>query len=304
MLPQFAYLLVIMIWATTPLAIKLGGESFAPLAGLSLRIALAFIVGSAICTLGGYTGLNIRQHWKLYAVASISLFPNMALVYTAATYISSGLIALLFGLTPFYTAVLSKPLLGESNLQPRKVVAIAIAVVGLGLIVADSISLGANTTGGVLLMLLSNLLFSGSALWVKRINLTLSVAPVEQALGAMAFSLPGLLISWLLVVGYDLVQPSPTALVSLLYLTLCGSLLGFVAYYYILNQFTAETVSLIPLITPVLAMILGVMIADEQVTFVMIVGAALIIGALTIHQQPWRFLIKHRLRSTQSGDQI
>ena len=230
MLPQFAYLLVIMIWATTPLAIKLGGESFAPLAGLSLRIVLAFIVGSAICTLAGYAGLNIRQHWKLYAVASISLFPNMALVYTAATYISSGLIALLFGLTPFYTAVLSKPLLGESNLQPRKVVAIAIAVVGLGLIVADSISLGANTTGGVLLMLLSNLLFSGSALWVKRINLTLSVAPVEQALGAMAFSLPGLLISWLLVVGYDLVQPSPTALVSLLYLALCGSLLGFVAY--------------------------------------------------------------------------
>ena len=68
MLPQFAYLLVIIIWATTPLAIKLGGESFAPLAGLSLRIVLAFMVGSVICTLVGYSGLNIRRHWKLYAI--------------------------------------------------------------------------------------------------------------------------------------------------------------------------------------------------------------------------------------------
>lgn len=296
MLPQFAYLLVIIIWATTPLAIKLGGESFAPLAGLSLRIVLAFMVGSVICTLVGYSGLNIRRHWKLYAIASISLFPNMALIYMAATFIPSGLVALLLGLTPFYIAALSKPLLGERSLQPRKMVAIGIALAGLGLFMIDSVSLGSGVFAGVALMLFANLLASISALLVKRINGSLAVSPVEQTLDAMAFSLPGLLICWLVVVGYEPTHPSPTALVSLLYLTLISSLLG---YFYILNQFTAESVSLIPL---VLAMVLGVMIADEQVTFVMIVGAALIIGALTIHQQPWRFLIKHRLRSTQSGD--
>ena len=183
-------------------------------------------------------------------------------------------------------------MLGEGDLQPRKLVAIAIAVLGLGLIFVDSNSLGAESTTGVLLMLLSNLLFSGSALWVKRINRTLSVAPAEQALGAMAFSLPGLLITWLAVVGFEPVSVSSTSLVSLLYLAFCGSLLGFVAYYYILNQFTAETVSLIPLITPVLAMILGVIVVGEQITPAMMIGAGLIISALTIHQRLWHFMMQ------------
>ncbi|MFA7556077.1 MAG: DMT family transporter [Spongiibacteraceae bacterium] len=304
MLPQLTYFLVIIIWATTPLAIKLGGESFVPLAGLSLRIALAFLVGSAICTIGGYAGLNIKRHWKLYAVASIGLFPNMALVYMAATYIPSGLIALLFGLTPFYSALLSQLLLGEGDLPARKLVAITIAVVGLGLIFADRSSLNAGSTPGILLMLISNLLFSGSALWVKRINRTLSVGPMEQALGAMVFSLPGLFITWFAVVGFEPVSVTPASLVSLLYLAFCGSLLGFVAYYYILNQFTAETVSLIPLITPVLAMILGVVVVDEQVTLAMIAGAVLIISALIIHQRLWHVLrLRYPCRNKQ-GDQI
>ena len=304
MLPQLTYFLVIIIWATTPLAIKLGGESFAPLAGLSLRIGLAFLVGSAICTIGGYAGLNIKRHWKLYAVASISLFPNMALVYTAATYIPSGLIALLFGLTPFYSALLSQPLLGEGDLPPRKLVAIAIAVLGLGLIFVDRSSLNAESAIGILLMLISNLLFSGSALWVKKINRTLSVGPVEQALGAMVFSLPGLFITWFVVVGVDPVNVSSTSLVSLLYLAFCGSLLGFVAYYYILNQFTAEAVSLIPLITPVLAMMLGVIVLDEQLTPAMIIGAGLIISALAIHQRLWHVLMQRYSYKNKQADQI
>ena len=290
MLPQLTYFLVIIIWATTPLAIKLGGDSFAPLTGLSLRIALAFLVGSAICTIGGYAGLNIRQHGKLYFAASISLFPNMALVYLAATFIPSGLIALLFGLSPFFTALLSRPILGEGDLQPRKLVATGIAVCGLGLIFAERSSFSAGSGFGILLMLLSNLLFSGSALWVKRITRTMTVAPMEQALGAMAFSLPGLFATWFLVVGFEPIHVSAISVASLLYLSFFGSLLGFVAYYYILNQFTVETVSLIPLITPVLAMILGVIVADEMVSPGMIIGASLILIALVIHQQLWSFL--------------
>ena len=85
MLVRLTYVLVIFIWATTPLAIKLGGDSLQPIAGLTMRIALAFGVGSIICTIGGFAGLAIRRHWKLYFAASISLFPNMALVYFAAS---------------------------------------------------------------------------------------------------------------------------------------------------------------------------------------------------------------------------
>ncbi|MEZ5530082.1 MAG: DMT family transporter [Porticoccaceae bacterium] len=294
MLVQLAYLLVILVWSTTPLSIKLGGESFSPMAGLSLRIMLAFLLGSIICTIGGYAGLNIRRHWKIYTAASVSLFPNMALVYMAADYISSGLISLMFGLSPFVTALLTRPILGESVLQPRKLLAIGLAFVGLIFIFFDRLNMGEDGAIGIGLMLLSNLSFSASALWVKRLSRTMTVPAFEQTLGAMAFSLPGMLITWVAVFGVEPINPTPVGLASLLYLTLFASLVGFVAYYHILNQLAVETVSLIPLITPVLAMVLGVFAVDEVVTPPMILGAGLILAALVIHQKLWVLLARSK----------
>jgi len=287
---QLAYLLVILIWATTPLSIKLGGESFSPMAGLGLRIMLALLVGSLICTLSGYASLNIRRHWKLYAAASLGLFPNMAVVYMAAEYISSGLVSLLFGLTPFFTALLTRPILGESALQPRKLLAIALAFAGLALIYYDRAKVGEGGAIGIGLMLISNVSFSSSALLVKRFNRTMAVPPVEQTLGAMAFSLPSILIAWVLVFGVEPIHFTPVALASLLYLALFASLVGFVAYYYILTHMPVETVSLIPLIAPVLAMLLGVWVVDEVMTPIMMAGAGMILVALAIHQKLWRVL--------------
>jgi drug/metabolite transporter (DMT)-like permease len=140
---------------------------------------------------------------------------------------------------------------------------------------------------GIGLMLLSNLSFSASALWVKQLSRIMTVPAFEQTLGAMAFSLPGMLITWVAVFGIEPITPTPVGLASLLYLTLFASLVGFVAYYYILNHLAVETVSLIPLITPVLAMVLGVFALDEVVTLPMMLGAGLILAALVIHQKLW-----------------
>ncbi len=291
---RLTYLLVIFLWATTPLAIKVGSEFFTPMAGLSLRTIIAFLVGSVICTIGGYSGLNIRRHWKLYFAASINLFPTIALVYAAAQYISSGLIALLFGLTPFYIALLSRPILGESVLQPRKLFAILLAMVGLTLIFFHETGLGDGGAIGIGLILMSNLTFSLSALWVKKLNNTLTVRPLEQALGAMVFSLPGMLIAWVVVFGVEPSQFNAVSLTSLLYLALCVSLLGFAAYYYILIHMSVETVSLIPFLTPILAMLLGVVLVDEIITSTMAAGAGLILSALAVHQRVWRLLRSSR----------
>lgn len=292
MLVRINYVAVILIWATTPLAIQLGGDTLAPIAGLTLRLVVALMAGSLLLTLCGYSGLSFRRHWKIYFAASISLFPNMALVYQAAEYLPSGLIALLFGLSPFTTVLLSGPILGESLLQPRKIIAILVALAGLLCILYDDIVVTGDSYRGIALMLLSSVLFSSSALWVKKLNATLAVEPMEQTLGAMAFALPGLVVSWVLFYGVEPIVFSPVSLGSLLYLALVASLFGFFAYYHILANMSVSAVSVIPLITPVLAMTLGVLIADETLTGPMVAGAILILFALLVHSgvRPQRIL--------------
>ena len=281
---RLTYLLVILIWTTTPLAIKLGGDTLAPMAGLSLRMIIAFLVGSAICTIGGITGLNVRKHGKIYFAGSIAIFPNMALVYFSAEYISSGLIALMFGLTPFFTVLLTRPILGENVLFPRKLMGILLASIGLIFIFYDDAVMTDKTYIGLLLMLVSNLIFSVSLLWVKKLNKHIKVPPLEQTLGSMAFSLPGMLLTWFFVIGYEPLVFSVISLASIIYLSLCASLVGFAAYYHILNNMEVDVVALIPLITPVLAMTLGVIFADEIITESMCMGAIFILIALIIHQ--------------------
>ena len=281
---RLTYLLVIFIWTTTPLAIKLGGDTLDPMAGLSLRIAIAFLVGSTICTIAGISVLNIKRNGILYFAGSLGLFPNMALVYFSAEYISSGLIALMFGLLPFFTAILSKPIIGKSSLSSQKIIAIVLAIVGLLFIFYDDGIMIGEAYIGLILMLGSNLVFAACTLWMKKINKILNVLPFEQTLGAMAFSLPGMLITWFFVVGYEPLQFSSVSIASLLYLSLFASLVGFAAYYHILNNMSVDTVALIPLITPITAMILGVIVADETITRAMYIGAAFILVALIIHQ--------------------
>lgn len=254
------------------------------MASLSLRMVIAFLVGSAICTVAGIAGLNIEKHWKIYFAGSIGLFPNMALVYFSAEYISSGLIALMFGMTPFFTAILARPILGEKVLLPRKITAIGLATAGLLFIFYDETVMADKAYIGLLLMLASNIVFSASVLWVKKLNKKLKVPPLEQTLGAMAFSLPGMLFTWLYIIGYEPLVFSTVSLASLMYLSLIASLVGFAAYYHILNNMEIDVVALIPLITPVLAMTLGVIFAEETITASMYLGAIFILIALAIHQ--------------------
>lgn len=286
MFTRLCYLLVVFAGATTPFAIKLGGGAFTPIAGLTLRIMIAYLFGWMIFSLFG-TRLDIRRHWPVYLAASIGLFPNLVLVYTAVEYVSSGLVALLFGLQPFFNALLMRPILGERGLQPHKVAAILLALAGLALIVLDGSAPRVDNIMGVLLMLVSAILFSASILWIKRLNRTLAVPPFEQTLGGMAFSLPGLLLSWWLLFGITPISFTPAALLSLFYLSFIVSLAGFAAYYFILKHMAVETVALIPLITPVMAMLLGAVFLGETVTPNMVAGAILLLIALAIHQRTW-----------------
>ena len=290
MATRMTYLLVILIWTTTPLAIKLGGDSLDPMASLTLRMLIACLIGSAICTVGGIAALNIKQNGMVYLAGSLGLFPNMALVYFAAEYISSGLIALMFGLTPFFTALLAPPILGKNLLLPHKIIAIILAMIGLFFIFFDDTVITGKAYIGLLLMLGSNIIFSACILWVKRLNKILHVPPFEQTLGSMAFSLPGLLITWFFIFGFEPLKFSFISIGSLLYLSLVASLIGFAAYYHVLNKMKVETAALIPLITPISAMILGVIVADEIITDYMYTGAFFIIFALAIHQEFFNIL--------------
>lgn len=273
-----AYALVVLIWSTTPLAIQWSNDSVSFLTAVVLRMALAAALALVIVALLRRRLFDRPGAWKAYLAASFGIFPNMLVVYWSAQFIPSGLIAVIFALSPFVTGGLSWLILKENPFNPRRVLALLVALAGLCVIFWDQIRIDERSAFGIGGLLLSCAMFSLSSVSLKKLDC--GTGPLEQTTGALLFALPGLLLSWWWVEGAFPQTLSPKSLTGLLYLAVLGSLLGFTLFYFVLQRLTPSAVSLITLMTPVLALFIGAVVADERLSLSLLMGAAMVLFAL------------------------
>lgn len=291
------YLAVIFIWSTTPLAIKFSNESLSPFAAIGLRMLLALVL-LAVLVHGWKRHSRLkRAHWKIYLAAGFGIFPNMLVVYMAAQYIASGMIAVMFALSAIVTGILAMLLLGEKSFNRERIAGIALAFAGLVVIFFRQMNLGDSAVFGLLLMLLSVCLFSISQVAVKYYQRYHAIDALEQTYGALWFSVPGLVLCWGMFDASLPAQISRHSLWAVIYLALVGSLLGFVAYYFVLSRLSVTIVALIPLITPAAALWLGSVMLDEPVQMPLMLGSMLILIGLAVYDG----VVVNRLKQFLSG---
>jgi drug/metabolite transporter (DMT)-like permease len=275
-----AFIGIIAIWSTTPLAIKWSGEGPGFLFGVTGRMVIGALV--CLCLLGL---LRMRLPWhgearRAYMAATLGTFLAMLSVYAGAQYVSSGLVAILFGMTPMFTAIFAAKMLGEQSLTPEKLTGILFGLAGLIVIV------GKNDNGssllGIALVLIATTLHALSTVLVKRVNAQLPAFTVTT--GGLMLTAPLYFVTWLIFEGNAPESLPGQAVGAIVYLGLFGSVIGYWLYYYVLKHSQASTVGLIPLITPVLAIGLGHLANDETITAQLIVGTALVLTGLALHQ--------------------
>lgn len=289
-----AYLGVILIWSTTPLAIKWSGEGPGFLFGVTGRMA----IGTALCVLLALL-LRVRMPWhrdalRAYAAAAVGVYGAMICVYWGAQHVPSGLVSVLFGLVPITVGALAALWLGERSFTPAKVTGAAIGIGGLLLIFAGGGAPGPLAAWGLAAVLASVLLHSVSAVWVKRIDADMHALALTT--GALLFALPAYLLTWALFDGaWPAILPSQ-ALGSIIYLGIFGSGVGFILYYYVLRRIDAGRLALIPLITPVLALLAGFLLNDERIGLREMAGVALILSGLLFYELGERVLQAKKIR--------
>ena len=163
---------------------------------------------------------------------------------------------------------------------------------GLVVIFGSGIELKDGATYGITAVLLAVLLHSFSAVWVKAINA--QIPALEVTNGGLLVAAPLYLATWLLLGNnWPANIPLRTAL-SISYLALFGSVLGFIMYFYVLKRIDASRVALITLITPVIALLLGQGLNNESIQPVVWLGTCCILLGMSIYQ--WGSYIVSRLR--------
>jgi drug/metabolite transporter (DMT)-like permease len=283
-----AYLGIILIWSTTPLAIQWSTQG----TGFAFAVFARMLVGALLAALllrAWRIGLPLHKRARhSYLAGGLGVFGAMTLTYWGARHIHSGLISVLFGLTPLMTSVLAAWWLREKALTVTRVIGMVLGVAGLATIFAQSESAGdAQAGAGLAALVLAVFFYSASLVWLKRI------ADDSHALattaGTLVVSLPLFGLVWWFTEGYLPTELPTRSGAAIVYLGVFGSVLGFSLYYYVIRHLEAGRVALITLVTPVLALLLGQVLNGEDIGPRVWLGAALITCGLLLHQ--WTTLV-------------
>jgi drug/metabolite transporter (DMT)-like permease len=277
-----AFIGVVLIWSTTPLAIKWSSMGAGFLFGVTSRMVVGLLLCVLILMLTGRRLRHDRVALQTYMAAGLGVWATMMCVYWAALYIPSGLISVVFGITPVFTGLFAATLLGEHVFTRFKILGMIMGLVGLLLIFRYSLDVDLAAGFGIIAVFIGVLAQSASAVIVKRIRA--GIAGIETTTGALLVSTPLFVLSWWLFDGIWPQQLEPRVIWSILYLALFGSVIGFIGYYYLINQWPANRVALIPLVTPVMALLIGYLFNGEKIGVTEMAGAALILAGLWAYE--------------------
>ena len=277
-----AYISIVLIWATTPLAIQWSSESVGFLFGISSRMILGAILALIIIVLLGKRLATHRKALQTYVASGLGLFTAMLTVYWSAQYIPSGWISIIYGVTPIITGLFAMKLLGERGLTLFRTLAIIMSIIGLYIMLNTGLQFGSNTTYGIIGVIASSVFYSLSMVMVKKIDADIDTYSTVTG---------GLLVSAILYIavwfgsGIEIPPEIPfRAGAAIFYLATVGSLLGFFLFYFVLKRVEATRTSLITLIVPVCALMLGHFLNDEAITSEVITGCVMILSGLLLFE--------------------
>lgn len=277
-----AYLGIVLIWATTPLAIKWSGENGSFLLGVALRMTIGYLACLVLLLLARVEFPWHPEARRSYLIAGMGMFSSMLGVYWGAQYIPSGLVSVIYGLSPILIGLFAFYWLEERNITVGKVFGILLSLGGLAIIFLPHDQIEAIAPQGIIAVFFSVTVHSLSAVWVKRLGIHLH--PLAVNAGSLSVAVPLFLLLWLLFDGSMPQQLSERSLWAILYLALLGTVVGFNLYFYVLKRVSAAAVGLVTLITPVLALLIGQGLNGESIEPQVWLGTAAILSGLVIYQ--------------------
>ncbi|MDM8531294.1 DMT family transporter [Anaerolineales bacterium HSG25] len=273
-----------MLWGPSFIFIKIAVEEIPPFTLVFGRVAIASLILYAILRAQGRNLPRFGSVWKHFAFLA---FVHNALPFVLFSWgemhIASALASILNGTTPLFTIVLAHFLIADDQFTPTKLFGVLVGFSGLVLLVApELIESGLHaTTLGLFAIVLASACY-GIAIVYSRLymrGMPPLVAPTAQLGLAGVYMLP--LVLWV-DKSYAMPMPSWQAIGSILFLAIFGTAIAFVIYYAAVERISASSLSMVTYIIPIIGTFLGVVVLNEQLTWFVYAGCALIILGVMI----------------------
>jgi drug/metabolite transporter (DMT)-like permease len=284
LLPWISLLVVWVVWGSTYLAMRVVVREMPPLAGAGTRFLCAgTLMGLVALVVDRGTGWPGRRQWLDYALIGVLLLSvGNSLVMWAERTVPSGIAALIVATVPLWLLLLDGLRPGGEPWTARVWIGTAVGLVGVALVARPAGEVSASHWLAIVALQVACLSWTVGSLYAQQVPKRLplaSAAAIEMLAGAVV----ALAASCLFGEDWSRMAAASThAWGGVFYLVLFGSLVGFTAFAYCLNELPATTVGTYAYVNPVVAVALGWLVLAEPLTPGLLAGGLLIVVSVAL----------------------
>src|ERR1035437_8359639 len=275
------WLILCLIWSTTWIFIKVGLDDLPPIAFEGARFLLAVAILFVLIRFRNIQLPQTRKEWGLIAFTGVLQFSiNYSTVFWSEQFITSGLAAVLQSMITVFGLVLAWIFLPAERITAQKIIAVLIGGTGVAVIFYDQLRISNwMAFWGCVAIVVGSYAAAQASVLIK--SKSGSFHPAALVFGQMICGLPAIILYSLLREGNPLTfHWTWRSVVCVLYLTLVGTIAAFWLNYWLLRRVESTKAMMIPLVTPLLAVVIGAVTLGETLQPQTFFGGVLIIGGI------------------------
>ncbi|WP_064694715.1 DMT family transporter [Rhizobium aegyptiacum] len=282
-----------LIWGGSFFFARIAVQHVPPLTLVSLRLLLAALA-LHVYIAGRFDIYSILSaRWREFLILGIinNVLPH-ALIFFGQTRIGAGLAAILNATTPIWTVLIANYLTSDEKLTSAKIAGCLVGLLGTIILIGPGISTGSEAPLWALLFpVLAAVSYGFAGTYGKRFKGV--PAPVTAAGQLTASSLIALPLSLLADRPWALTIPPLEVLLAILALALLSTAFAYILYFRVISTAGATNASLVTLLVPPSAILLGVLFLGERLSLSEFGGMGLIgFGLVILDGRAYRLLMK------------
>jgi drug/metabolite transporter (DMT)-like permease len=280
-----AFAIIYFVWGSTFLAIRVGVREVPPLILAAIRFSIAGLALYAWISARGEKQPTARE-WRSASLLGLIIFVfDYGLLFWSEQRVPSGVAAVMLATIPVFMALSEIIFLRTQRLTLRLVVALLIGIFGVAVLMAHSLNLGGAPVDklGALALIFASISWSIASIFSRKLPL-----PPSKLMSSAAQMLTGGVLLTILAAALGEFHNFHPAVVSravwlsLLYLIVAGSIIGFTAYVWLLHHESPTKVGTYAYVNPIVAVLVGYFLGGEELTARTILGSLCILVSVIV----------------------
>ena len=285
-----AFAAIYIIWGSTYLAMRFMVETIPPLLSVGIRFTVAGFILSAWFYLRTNKKPGREDLKGAVILGVLMIFIGYSTLAWAQQFIPSGLAASIVASISIWMVVLDWKMFGNKKPDKITIIGLTMGIIGVAslTILKDNVLINKNISGGSVLVgvgiiTIATFIWAYGSLYSRKIKNTIPLSflvGLQMIFGGILLIIVGSALGeWS---SFKMSQISFLSIGSLLYLIIAGTVIAHSAFYWLLRVKSPALVGTYAFFNPLIALLLGVFLAGEMLTPIMILGAGLILSSIII----------------------